>query len=146
LITPGTILIQQGTLLPPAFRPGSESYPNAWVSVKSSLDPHDLEKELAALGWTFHYMAGKVRATAYGLDRQKTMDKALGKLIAGAMRQKCNCLEIDEVATHTFLSVPGVSVSAHIRHIQKGIVFSAVDTPNQPAPPDATARPAVALP
>jgi len=146
LITPGTILVQKGTLLPPAFRPGSESYPDGWVSVKSSLDPHDLEKEFAALGWTFHYMAGKVRATAHGFDRQKAMDKALARLIAGAVRQKCNCLEIDEVATRSFLGIPGVSVSAHTRHIQKGITFSGVDTPNQPAPPDATARPAVVLP
>jgi hypothetical protein len=145
LITPGTILIQKGTLLPPAFRPGSESYPNAWVSVKSSLDPHDLEKELAALGWTFHYMAGKVRVTAHGFDRQKAFDKALTRLIAGAMRQKCNCLEIDEVATTSFLGVPGVSISAHTRHIQKGITFSGVNTPDQPAPPDAAATPAVAL-
>jgi len=139
-------LVQKGTLLPPAFRTGSESYPNAWASVKSSLDPHDLEKEFAALGWTFLYMAGKVRATAFGFDRQKSMDNALARLIAGAMRQKCNCLEIDEVATRSFLGVPGVSVSAHTRHIQKGMTFSGVDTPNQPAPPDAAARPAVALP
>ncbi len=146
MITPGTILVQKGTLLPPAFRPGSESYPHAWVAVKSKLDPHDLEKEFADQGWTFHYMAGKVRATAYGFDRQKAMDKALARLIAGALRQKCNCLEIDEVATRTFLGVPAVSVSAHARHIQKGMTFSGVDTPDQPAPPDAAARPAVALP
>jgi hypothetical protein len=146
LITPGTILVQKGTLLPPAFRPGSESYPHGWVSLKSSLDPHDLEKEFVALGWTFHYMAGKVKATAYGSDRQKSVDKTLAKLIAGAMRQKCNCLEIDEVAMCTFLGLPGVSLSAHTRHLQKGMTFAGVDTPNQPAPPDATARPAVALP
>ena len=91
-------------------------------------------------------MAGKVKATAFGFDRQKAMDKALARLIAGAMRQKCNCLEIDEVATRTFLGVPGVSVSAHTRHIQKGMIFSGIDTPHQPAPPDATARTAVALP
>jgi len=146
LITPGTILVQKGTLLPPAFSPGSESYPDGWVAVKSSLDPHDLEKELAALGWTFHYMAGKVRTTAYGFDRQKAVVKALARLIADALHQKCNCLEIDEVATHTFLGLPGVTVSAHTRHIQKGITFSGIDTPNQPAPPDAAAKPAVALP
>jgi hypothetical protein len=91
-------------------------------------------------------MAGKVRATAHGLDRQKSMHKALAKLIASAMRQKCNSLEIDEVATRNFLGIPGVSVSAHTRHIQKGMMFRGVDTPNQPAPPDAAARPAVALP
>jgi hypothetical protein len=114
--------------------------------VKSSLDPHDLEKEFAALGWTFHYMAGKVKATAFGFDRQKAMDKALTRLIADAMLQKCNCLEIDEVATRSFLGVPGVGVSAHTRHIQKGIKFSGVATPNQLEPPDAAATPAVALP
>jgi len=146
VITPGTILVQKGTLLPPAFRPGSESYPNAWVPVKSALDPHDLEKEFAALGWTFLYMAGKVKATGFGFDRRKAMDKALARLIAGAMRQKCNCLEIDEVATRTFLGVSGVSVSAHTRHIQEGVIFSGSDTPHQPAPPDAAARPVVALP
>ena len=146
MITPGTIFVQKGTLLPPAFRAGSESYPHAWVAVKSSLDPHDLEKEFAALGWTFHYMAGKVTATACGLDRQKSMDKALAKLIAGAMRQKCNCLEIDEVVSRTFLGLPSVGISAHTRHIQKGIAFSGVDTPDQPSPPEATAKPAVALP
>ncbi|MDP9113848.1 MAG: hypothetical protein M3O20_09210 [Acidobacteriota bacterium] len=146
MITPGTILVQKGTLLPPAFRPGSEPYPSAWVSVKSSLDFHDLEKEFTALGWTFHYMAGKVRANAYGFDRQKCIDKALAKLIADAMGQKCNCLEIDEVATRTFLGIPSVSLSAHTRHIQKGMTFSGVDRPHQPAPPDATTRPAAALP
>jgi len=114
--------------------------------VKSSLDPHDLEKEFAALGWTFLYLAGRVKATAFGFDRQKSMNKALARLIAGAMLQKCNCLEIDEVATRSFLGVPGVSVSAHTRHIQKGMRFLGVGTPHQPVPPDAAAKPALALP
>ena len=139
-------MVQKGTILPPAFRPDSELYPNAWVAVKSSLDPHDLEKEFAALGWTFLYMAGKVKATAFGFDRRKSMDKALARLIGGAIRQKCNCLEIDEVSMRSFLGVPGVSVSAHTRHIQRGMIFSGVDTPHQPAPPDAATTPAVALP
>jgi hypothetical protein len=91
-------------------------------------------------------MAGKVKATAFGFDRQRAMDKALTRLIAGAMLQNCNGLEIDEVATRTFIGVPGVSVSAHTRHIQKGMMFSGADTPNQPAPPDAAATPAVVLP
>ena len=138
--------MQKGTILPPAIRPGSEPYPYAWVSVRGSLDPHDLEKEFAALGWTFFYMAGKVKATAFGFDRRKSMDKALARLIAGAIRQRCNCLEIDEVATSSFFGVPRVSVSAHTRHIQKGMRFSGVDPPHQPAPPDAAAKPALALP
>ena len=137
--------MQKGTILPAAFRPGSESYPNAWVAVKSSLDPHDLEKEFAALGWTFLYLAGRVKETAFGFDRQKAMVKALARLIAGAIRQKCNCLEIDEVSMRSFLGVPGVSVTAHTRHIQKGMRFLGIEAPVQPAPPDVGATPAVAL-
>jgi len=113
--------------------------------VKSSLDPHDLEKEFAALGWTFLYLAGRVKETAFGFDRQKAMVKALARLIAGAIRQKCNCLEIDEVSMRSFLGVPGVSVTAHTRHIQKGMRFSGIEAPVQPAPPDVGATPAVAL-
>lgn len=117
-------MTEGGTLLPQSFRLESESYPNAWMSVKSSLNSHDLESELAATGWKFFYMAGEVKATAFGFDRSKTVMTALKRLIAGARLQKCNCLEIDEVAMHAFLGMPYVSVSAHSRHIQRGPVFS----------------------
>jgi hypothetical protein len=49
---------------------------------------------------------------------------ALKRLIANVKLQKCNCLEIDDVATHSLLGMPYVSVSAHPRHIQKGMLFS----------------------
>ena len=94
------------------------------MSGKSSLNSHEFENELATTGWTFFYMAGGVRATAFGFDRQKTVYTALKRLIASVRLQKCNCLEIDEVAMHAFLGLPYVSVSAHSRHIQKGLVFS----------------------
>jgi hypothetical protein len=41
-------------------------------------------------------------------------------------RQQCNCLEIDQVTTHSFLGVPCVSISAHSRNIQKGARFAGV--------------------
>jgi hypothetical protein len=124
LITAGSILIEKGTLLPQFFRAGTESYPSAWLAIDSSLNFHERENELAATGWTFLYMASKVRATAFGFDTPKMVHRALKRLIAGARLQKCNCLEIDEVTTHSFLGMPYVSVSAHSRHIQKGLLFS----------------------
>ncbi len=124
MITPGTILIERGTLLPQSFRLENESYPSAWMSVKSRLNFYELEKELASAGWTFFYMAGKITTTAFGFDRQKTVHTALKRLIASVRLQKCNCLEIDAVASRSFLGIPYVRVSAHSRHIQKGLVFS----------------------
>jgi hypothetical protein len=124
LIASGSILIENGTPLPRFFRAETDSYPNAWIAIDSSLSFHEREDELAATGWTFLYMASTVRVTAFGFDRQKMVHRALKRLIAGARLQKCNCLEIDEVAMHSFLGMPYVSVSAHSRNIQRGLVFS----------------------
>jgi hypothetical protein len=124
LITSGSILIEKGTLVPQFFRAETESYPNAWIAIGSSLNCHERESELVATGWTFLYMASKFRATVFGFDKQKMIDKALKRLMAVARLQKCNCLEIDEVAMHSFLGMPYVSVSAHSRNMQKGLVFS----------------------
>ena len=124
MISPGTVLIENGTALPRSFRLENEPYPSTWMSVKSSHSTHELENELTSEGWTFFYMASGIRATAFGFDKQKTVHTALKRLIASVKLQKCNCLEIDEVETHSFCGMPYVSVSAHPRHIQKGPVFS----------------------
>ncbi len=124
MITPGTILMGKDTLRPQCFHLEDDPYPNAWMSVKHDLNPYELDKEIAAAGWTFFYMASAIRTTAFGFDRVKMIHAAVKRLIAGAKLQKCNCLAIDDVATHSFLGMPYVSVSAHPRHIQKGLVFS----------------------
>jgi hypothetical protein len=120
MITPGTILIEKDTIVPTFFRIGAESYPNAWMRAIRNPNIHESEKELATAGWTFFYMAGEIRAIAFGFDKQKMLDAALRRLIAKVRMQKCNCLEVDEVSTHSFLGMPYVSISAHSRHIQTG--------------------------
>jgi hypothetical protein len=130
VINPGAILIEKGTALPPSFRLENNSYPSAWMSVANNGNggaarhAHDLESKLAATGWTFFYMAGEVTANACGFDRQKTVHKAVERLIAGAKRQNFNCLEIDKVAMHSFLGMPYASVSAHVCHIQESSLLS----------------------
>jgi hypothetical protein len=48
---------------------------------------------------------------------------ALKLLITAVGLQKCNCLEINNIAPLSFLGMPDVSLSAHSRHIQIGRVF-----------------------
>ena len=124
MITSGTILIEKDALHPQCFQLEDDSSPNAWMTVKHNLNSHELEKELATAGWTFFYMAGSIRTTAFDFDRVKMINAALKRVISNVRQQRCNCLEIDDVATHSFLGMPYVSVSAHPRHIQKGMVFS----------------------
>jgi hypothetical protein len=124
MITPGTILMERDTLRPQCFQVEDGSNPNAWMTVKHNLNFHELEEELATAGWTFFYMANAIRPMALGFDREKMIHRALRRLITSVKLQECNCLEIDDVAVNSFLGIPYVSVSAHPRHIQKGMVFS----------------------
>ena len=124
MITPGTILMEKSTPRPQCFQLEDDPYPNAWMSVKHNLTSYELEQELATEGWTFFYLARTITTTAFGFDRARMMHAALKRVITNVKEQKCNCLEIDEVETHSFLGIPYVSVSAHARHIQKGMVFA----------------------
>ncbi len=116
--------MEQGTHVPSFFRLETSQYPGKWMSLSGGVNSGELDSNLTAAGWTFHYMAGEVRATAFGFDRQKAMHSALNKLIAGAQIQRCNCLEIDDVESHSFLGMPGISICAHSRRIQQGQFFT----------------------
>jgi hypothetical protein len=123
MITPGAIFIQNGTLLPEPLRLGTDSQTAGWALVSNSLDHHELEHKLSTGGWTFFYMAGAIRTTVFGFDRAKMLHSALKQLLANVKLQKCNCLEIDDITTRSFLGMPYVSVSGHTRHIQQGVLF-----------------------
>lgn len=124
MIKPGAILIEKDALRPKCFDVEDSPYSGSWIPVKHNLTAHELERELAASGWTFFYMASPIAATAFGFDPSKRMQAALKRLIIEAKLHHCNSLEIDDVVTLSFLGLPYVSVSAHPRHIQTGRVFS----------------------
>jgi hypothetical protein len=124
MLMSGTILLEKGALCPQCFQIEDGSHPYDWMSVKHNLTPRALEEELAAKGWTFFYLAGAIKKTAFGFDRPKMINTALKRVIADVRLQKCNSLEIEEVETQSILGIPYVNVSAHPRHIQKGMVLS----------------------
>ena len=123
-LSAGTFLIVSGTPLPPAWRLEDDLVARGWSRLANTFDSHQSENELAAAGWTFFFMAGAITATAFGLSGPRRLDVALTRLIAAVRLQRCNCLEIDDIRMRSFLGIPYVSISAHSRHIQKGMVFS----------------------
>jgi hypothetical protein len=120
-IAAGTILMQEGTHLPNSQPLQRKSDSSGWAAVENSRSA--LEKEVREAGWTFFFMAGEIKATVFGFDRQKTLRTALKRLIANVKSQNCNSIEITQVTGRSFLKLPYVSVSAHPRHLQKGLVF-----------------------
>jgi len=118
----GSILVEQGTHLPNSLLLQNEGLSNGWATVKDVRSAPD--KGIQEAGWTFFFMAGEIKTTAFGFDRQKTLGAALRRLTTNARSQHCNSIEISRVARKSFLRVPYVSVSAHMRHLQKGLAFS----------------------
>jgi hypothetical protein len=120
-ITAGSILVEEGTHLPKSLLLQSESDSNGWAAVKDLRST--VEKTIQEKGWTFFFMAGEIKTTVFGFDKQKALRVALKRLITDVRSQHCNSIEITRVMGKSFLRVPYVSVFAHPRHLQKGKFF-----------------------
>jgi len=118
----GSILIQQGAPLPKAALLRVDPYLSGWAAVTE--DRAAFEKEAQEAGLTFFFMAGEIKARVYGFDREKSLRRAVSRLIAEVKNQNCNCIEITRITDNRFLRIPSVSVYAHARHVQKGFAFS----------------------
>jgi hypothetical protein len=83
----GTVLIQTDAARPDCFQAGEEECPSAWTSLRNTLGPLELEAELSRTGWTFFYLAHRLRSTAFGFDPVKRLAGAL-RSIVGSVRQQ----------------------------------------------------------
>ena len=119
-IETGTILIKEGTLLPEALRFESEPYAPGWRLVKN-IDGYGLDRKIHEAGWTFFYLAGDIKATVLGREGQKTVRRAVKRILTNLKSEKFNGLEITQVEAKRFLGVPYAGVCAHSRHIQEGM-------------------------
>ncbi|MGA2133559.1 MAG: hypothetical protein ABSH50_14790 [Bryobacteraceae bacterium] len=120
-ITLGSILIESQAHPPNAVWLRSEPDASGWISLNGTRPAFD--EQVRGAGWTFFFMAGLIKTTVFGFDRQKTLRVALRRLIRNVKSHNCNAIEIAEVTAKSFLKLPYVSVSAHARHLQKGRTF-----------------------
>jgi hypothetical protein len=123
MITPGTLLIQAGTILPESIQLKNDLTANGWTAVRSSAGVRQLKADLRAAGWNYFYMA-VVKQRGFGCDGAKRMVSAMKRITAKMRLENCNSVQIDEIAAHSFWGIPYLRVSAHCFHIQKGIIFA----------------------
>jgi len=121
-INTGTILINGGALLPGSLRFESEPYSDGWKTVLN-LNGFGLERKIRETGWNYFYMAGEVKASVFGFDREKTLRRAVNQVLAGLKSEGFNSLEITQVATESFLGLCHTIVSAHARHVQESALL-----------------------
>jgi hypothetical protein len=122
-IKTGTILIEGAASMPDSIRLEGGTYSSGWRSV-SNLDLSQLDTAINKAGWTFFFMAGEIKITAFGFDKEQAVRRAVKRVITNVESHKCNCVEITEVSAKSFLGMPYVNVSAHSRHIQESSAFA----------------------
>jgi hypothetical protein len=136
-INTGTILIQEGTLLPTGLPVESDAFLPGWRVVRN-LDGYGLGQKIDEADWNFFYLAGEIKATVVGREGVAALRRAVKQILAERTGQKFNSLEIAKVVSKRFLGVPYLKVFAHSRHIQEGMYLavardSHLKTPAVPA-------------
>jgi hypothetical protein len=137
-VAAGTALIKNGTLLPVELQFESEPRVPGW-KVVTDLDARALDRAIRKAGWTFFSFAGTAKATAFGLDHDSMLRRAIGGIMARETSHRFNCLEILEVAfagSGRFPLVRYLTLSAQWRHIQQSIIASSArKVSNRPLQP-----------
>jgi hypothetical protein len=117
-IKTGTILMEEGALLPNSLRLESEPFSSGWRLVKD-LDGNGLARRISEAGWTFFYMAGEMRASGFGINARKATRRAIKRVLEKLGSEKFNCLEVRQLALRRFLGLAYVRVTAYSRHVRK---------------------------
>jgi hypothetical protein len=115
----GTMMVQEGLLLPKVLEMESEAYSRGWRSVKA-LDSSSLGYKLAAGGWHLFFVAGQVTTISFGRGGDKSLYRAVKRIAAKVRALDLNCLEVTEIVRKHFLGMPYMAISAHSYHIQPG--------------------------
>jgi hypothetical protein len=118
----GSIHVDRAALLPAFLQFGVDPIaggqePKGWSvlrNVRATLDA-----ETAKAGWISFFMAGRIERTSFGVDRQRTLGAALGRLAKYVKSENCNSFEILHVTSKQFLGVFRVTVAAHARRLQE---------------------------
>jgi len=122
-IKTGSILVERNASMPKSLLLEGNSYSSGWRSV-SNLDLNQLDVAIHKAGWTFFFMAGEIKITAFGFDKERAVRRTVKRVITNVELHKCNCVEFTEVSAKSFLGMPYVNVSAHSRHIQESSAFA----------------------
>ena len=117
-IKAGTILMKAGTIIPQSLRVETEPYSHGWEIIKNS-DADAVDRDIRRADWNFFFLAGNIQATALGYWGERTVRRAMERVVAKAEPSKFNCLEITKISAKQFLGFPYVHISAHSRHIRK---------------------------
>jgi len=114
----GSILIQEGLLLPEALKVETESYSTHWRLVKG-LASAQLDQSINAAGWNFFYSGIQVPVSGLGSGEQDSIRQTIFNALGKVRSQYFNCAEIISISKRRFLGIPYFTIAVHPHHIQE---------------------------
>jgi len=119
----GTVMIQEGLMLPDGFVLDSDRYTNGWRAARTT-DGFGVDRNLRSAGWhMFSIAGGTFRATAWG-SAGSGLRRTMIRLLGLVRRQWFNSAEVAAISKGHFLGIPYTSVTINARHIQPGYLLA----------------------
>jgi hypothetical protein len=115
----GSILIKENLSFPVGVTVDTDAYSPGWKLVRN-LDGYGLARIIVKARWKFFYLAGEMRAIAFGSKSLGTVHRALKRILTKPEGQHYNALEITRVVAGRFFGVSFMRVAANFRRIQEG--------------------------
>lgn len=114
----GTVMIQEGVMLPDGFVLDSDRYAIGWRAVQRT-DDFGVDHNLRLAGWhMFTIAGGKFQAMTLG-STTSGLRRLVIRLLALVRQQSFNSAEVTDITNARFLGIPYTSVTVHARHIQQ---------------------------
>jgi|SRR5438477_5380994 len=122
----GTILMKEWPGMTKLLGLESEPCSPEWSALKI-LDAFALDRKIHAEGWNFFFLATEVKVMFFGSVGASKIQNALKRILKKVKEEHFNALEVTEIVSRRFLSVPYVTVSAHSRHMQQSCYLDTVE-------------------
>ncbi len=126
-IRAGTMLIQNGLLVPNGLGLVTDWYSQHWRSV-TGLDSVGLERKIRGAGWHLFTLAGPgPTAIVLGRGGRTGMRQGVERIATKVRNLNFNCFGITAILPKRFLGIPYMLVKADSYHIQQSCVLDSVD-------------------
>lgn len=117
----GSILFQEGVLLPQELAFESDRYTVGWRAVRT-IDGFAVDRMIRAAGWNLFMIGSAIRTIALGTSA-RTVRYATVRSLGRVHARGFNSAELKAVTQHHFLGVPYTAVTIQPRHVQQECVI-----------------------
>jgi hypothetical protein len=117
----GSVLIQEGVLLPDGFLLESDPYTVGWRVVRR-INGFGVDQKIRSAGWNMFTVADEFKTTVWG-STTNGLRRGLIRILAKVRARRFNSAELKIVSTGHFLGIPYTSVRVDARHIQQSYML-----------------------